>query len=424
MRLKVIIGIIFIHQFFGLNSFAQISEVDNKIHTIVIDAGHGGKDSGALGKNSQEKNIALSISLKVGKYIEEKMPDVKVIYTRTTDVFVPLHERAQIANDNDADLFVSIHVNSNDKSAPYGTSSHVLGLHRMEENFEVAKKENSVILMEEDYQTRYENFDPNSPESYIMFSLMQNVYFDQSLYFSQKVQDQFRERAQRKDRGVKQQGLLVLAQTSMPGVLIETGFISNPAEEKYLMSDSGQDYIASAIFRAFREYKEHIEGGSNSLATYHSITESSDNTDSTDTGSASNDNKTESKTETPVVSQESTTVNTEEKVTSETPKATSENSQEKKEIQSSNNPIIYKVQILYSEKPVKLNDDTFKDFNDVQEIEYDGKYKYVVGNKSDYQEAIEYSKWVKSRHPDAFIVAVSNGKIIPLSQALKQNQNN
>ncbi len=413
MRLKVVIGFIFLHQFFGLNSFAQIAEVDNKIHTIVIDAGHGGKDSGAIGAHSMEKNIALSICLKLGKYIEEKIPDVKVIYTRTTDVFVPLHERAQIANDNNADLFISIHVNSNDRSAPYGTSSHVLGLHRMEENFEVAKKENSVILMEEDYQTRYENFDPNSPESYIMFSLMQNVYFDQSLYFSQKVQDQFRDRAHRKDRGVKQQGLLVLAQTSMPGILIETGFISNPTEEKYLMSDSGQDYLASAIFRAFRDYKEHIECGSQLLApVYKETLEPTVEEPKIDVP----------KTDEHALVNELTASTTDEET--ETEKAPIEPVQVIKTPKLSDSPVTYKVQILYSENPIGLNDDTFKDFNDVQEIEYDGKYKYVVGNKRDYQEAVEYSKWVKSRHPDAFIVAVSNGKIIPLSQALKQNQNN
>lgn len=239
---------------------------EDKIHTIVIDPGHGGKDSGAPGKVSKEKDIVLAIGLKLGKYIEENIPDVKVIYTRKTDEFIPLYRRAEIANENHADLFISIHANSNLKPDVTGTSSHVLGLHRAQENFEVAKRENSVIFYEDDYNARYENFDPNSPESYIAFSLMQFVYLDQSINLADMIQSQFRERVKRKDRGVVQQGLLVLAQTAMPGVLIETGFISNPDEEQYLNSAEGQDYIASAIFRAFRDYKSDIESKTNGIS--------------------------------------------------------------------------------------------------------------------------------------------------------------
>ncbi len=383
----------------------EITTNDNKIRTVVIDPGHGGKDPGGIGKKSQEKDIALAISLKAGKYIENNFPNVKVIYTRTTDEYIQLHERAKIANDNEADLFISIHVNSNPKTSPYGTSSHVLGLHRMNENFEVAKRENSVILMEDDYETRYENFDPNSPESYIIFSLMQNVYFDQSLIFSQKVQDQFRERAQRKDRGVKQQGLLVLAQASMPGVLIETGFISNPTEEKYLMSKDGQDYLASAIYRAFREYKLYIENDSpiNQII----ITENIDKTPA---------------------NQDTTSVH-EDSIQPKTNDSLNEASQKKLKnvnptISSQIDGVIFKVQILFSENKIDLKSDLFNDFNDVEEISSDGKYKYVVGSKTSYQEAIEYSKWVKSRHPDAFIVAVSKGKIIPVSEAIDLENTN
>lgn len=396
--------IISVFQVLSFSGFAQLSDNHGKIRTIVIDAGHGGKDSGALGKKSMEKDIALSISLLAGKYIEEKIPEVKVLYTRTTDVFIPLHERAKIANDANADLFISVHVNSNTKTSPFGTSTHVLGLHRMNENFEVAKRENSVILMEEDYNTRYENFDPNSPESYIMFSLMQDVYFDQSIYFGQMVQNQFRERARRKDRGVKQQGLLVLAQTSMPGVLIETGFISNQDEEKYLNSEQGQDYLASAIYRAFRNYKGYIEEAS---APVEQITET--------TNQENEVKPVDSEIITPVIVAESNDNNTVDK--------------EKKAVKTSteighNTHILYKVQILYSANQIALNDQVFNDFNDIEEIAINGKYKYLVGSKGNYNEAVEYSKWVKSRHPDAFIVAVMNGKIIPLSQALQEENSN
>lgn len=384
--------------FFMVHSIAYLSicqEIDtdhNKIRTVVIDAGHGGKDSGAVGAVSKEKDIALTISLLAGQYIEEKIPGTNVIYTRKTDVFVPLHERAKIANDNNADLFISVHVNSNQKSTPYGTSTHVLGLHRMEENFEVAKRENSVILLEEDYEARYEDFDPNSPESYIMFSLMQDVYFDQSIYFGQMVQDQFRDRAKRKDRGVKQQGLLVLAQTSMPGVLVETGFISNVDEEKYLLSTEGQEYLASAIYRAFKKYKNHIEGVSSTETPVVAETKPSSEPSSVP--------------ETVEVKETSK----KEVVATNATKDADDNAKE------SDNSIEFKVQVLYSNSRIALNDEAFKDFNDVQEIDANGNFKYVVGKKSSYTEAVEYSKWVKNRFPDAFVVAVSNGKIIPLSE--------
>ncbi|MGW8315668.1 MAG: N-acetylmuramoyl-L-alanine amidase family protein, partial [Bacteroidales bacterium] len=222
-----------------------IDEVAQGIRTVVIDAGHGGRDSGAVGKKSKEKDIALAVALKVGHYIEENMPEIKVVYTRKEDVFPELWKRAEIANEAEADLFISIHVNASPKSSIQGAMTLVLGQHRAEENLDVAMRENSVILLEEDYETTYEGFDPKSTESYIMFSLMQKTYFRQSIELGDFIQDQFRERARRYDLGVREQGLLVLAQTSMPGVLVEIGFISNPDEEKYLMTAYGQDIVAS-----------------------------------------------------------------------------------------------------------------------------------------------------------------------------------
>ncbi|MCG8697765.1 MAG: N-acetylmuramoyl-L-alanine amidase, partial [Bacteroidales bacterium] len=231
-------------------TYAQLK----KPFTLVLDPGHGGRDPGALGSISQEKDLTLAISLKAGKYIEEKIDSVKVLYTRTTDETVELYKRPEFANENNADLFLSVHVNSNTKTSPYGTSSHILGLHRSEENLEVAKRENSVMLLEEDYRTRYEGFDPNSDESYIMFNLLKHVHDEHSVYMANLIQKQFKERARRKDRGIERAGFWVLVQASMPCVLIETGFISNPTEEKYLNSEEGQDYIASAIYRAVKEY--------------------------------------------------------------------------------------------------------------------------------------------------------------------------
>jgi N-acetylmuramoyl-L-alanine amidase len=376
---------------------------DYHLKTIVIDPGHGGKDPGSIGEFTCEKDIVLAIALKLGKYIETRLDDVKVVYTRTTDEFVPLYKRAEIANNIKADLFLSIHANGLSKSDVQGTETLVLGLHRAEENFEVAKRENSVILREEDYTTRYEGFDPNSPESYIMLTLMQSVYFDRSINMAKNVQDQFRVRARRIDRGVKQQGLLVLAQTSMPGVLIETGFVTNAEEEKYLMTEEGQDYIASAIFRAFRDYKESIE--SHSIFVHVNSDEMEDSL-----------------------------INSEE--TPDSPKDISnvsdvavifENDSSKPDIKaeikekSGENMIEFKVQVAVSSNPIPVDSDFFQGLNDVKEYRQNRLYKYAVGSKRSYNEIVEYSKLVKNRFPDAFVIALKNGKIISIEQALKES---
>jgi len=241
--------------FFPLNNNEEV----NKIRTVVIDAGHGGKDPGCSGIFSKEKTIALAIALKLGKYIEQYLPNVKVIYTRKKDVFVELIERANIANTANADVFISVHCNSFPTKKTYGTETYVMGLHRTEDNLNVAKRENASILMEEDYATKYGGFDPNSPESYIILSMFQNAYLDHSINLASKIETQFKERVSRKSRGVHQAGFVVLVYTKMTSVLVETGCLSNKNEEKYLRSQQGQEYIASAIFRAFRNYKNEFE---------------------------------------------------------------------------------------------------------------------------------------------------------------------
>lgn len=228
--------------------------LNSQNYTVVIDAGHGGKDPGAIGRKSKEKNITLSLALKVGDYLTNYTDNINVVYTRKTDVFVPLTERAKIANDTNANLFVSIHVNAVSNKNIQGTETYVMGLHKSDDNIEVAKLENSAIFYEKDYQNNYGGYDPNSPTTYIVLNLFQNAYLDMSLTLADKLQTQFRDRARRKDLGVKQAGFLVLWQTTMPSVLIEVGFISNGAEEIYLNSIYGQEIIASAIFRAIRDY--------------------------------------------------------------------------------------------------------------------------------------------------------------------------
>ncbi|MFW6222671.1 MAG: N-acetylmuramoyl-L-alanine amidase family protein, partial [Bacteroidota bacterium] len=206
------------------SNIVEGGESDHKLNVVVIDPGHGGKDPGASGKYSKEKDIVLQVSKKLGHYIQKYMDDVKVIYTRDKDVFVPLHERADIANKNNADLFISIHANAISTSSVYGVETFAMGLHKSESNLEVAKKENKVIELEDNYEEEYEGFDPSSAESYIIFSLMQNTYLSQSLEFASYVQNQFRERVNRNDRGVKQAGFLVLWRTNMPSILVELGF--------------------------------------------------------------------------------------------------------------------------------------------------------------------------------------------------------
>lgn len=340
------------------------------IRTVVIDAGHGGRDPGAVGKKGKEKDIALSIALKVGAYIEENMPDVNVIYTRKNDVFVELWKRAEIANKAEADLFISIHVNANPKSSIYGAYTLVLGEHRADEQFDVAVRENSVILLEEDYETRYEGFDPTSTESYIMFSLMQKTYKKQSIEFGAFVQDQFRERAGRRDLGVREQGIYVLAQTSMPGVLVETGFISNPDEEKYLITKYGQEIIASAIYRGFREYKEEIDRNTNLAVVIK------------------------------------------EEVPEEPVPIPS-----KPEIFPADQ-IVFRIQIASSKNKISTDPSSFKGQKGVTVIADGRWFKYLVGQEINYHSALESCKRIKEVFPDAFVVASKNGKLMPLNDAL------
>jgi len=244
------------------SSFQTLNSSKFYVKTIVIDAGHGGHDPGAVYGGIHEKNVALAISLELGRIISENMPDVKVLYTRNKDEFIGLLERAEFANKNNASLFLSIHCNASENTTAFGTETFVMGLAKDEANLNVAMKENSVIKLEEDYEVKYEGFDPNSPEAYIIFSLIQDAFQNQSTSLAAKIEHDFSSRVGRKSRGVKQAGLFVLWRTSMPSVLIETGFISNQKERDFLTSKTGQVYLASAIFRAFRGYREELEGSS------------------------------------------------------------------------------------------------------------------------------------------------------------------
>ena len=259
------IGLLLLGALFLNTSFTDGNKKTNsKIRTIVIDPGHGGHDPGNLGTGrykKTEKHIALAISLKLGTYIENAFPDVNIIYTRkTNEKFLKLGERTQLANDNDANLFISVHCDAFTSPDAYGAGVYVMGMSKLKANMDIAMKENAVIYLEDDYKENYDGFDPNSPESYIVFSLTQNTHLDQSLHIAEEIEQQFATRANRKSRGVKQAPFYVISRVNMPSILIECGFLTNPKEEDFLHSKKGQDYLASAIFRAFKAYKENFEG--------------------------------------------------------------------------------------------------------------------------------------------------------------------
>lgn len=247
---------VFLSFFTSRPTFAQ-----NNRFTVVIDPGHGGKDPGAVGSSSKEKDIVLSVGRKVGKLIEDQHPDVNVIYTRSADNFVALNKRAEIANKAHAQLFISIHCNALDRrrTSPQGVETFVLGLHRSKDNLDVAKAENAVIMYEDDYSVKYEGFNPNEPESYIIFEFMANEFLSQSVYLATLVQNQLVTRSKRVNRNVRQAGFLVLREVAMPSILVELGYISNKQDEKYLKSVSGQTSLASSIYQGFKEYKREYD---------------------------------------------------------------------------------------------------------------------------------------------------------------------
>jgi N-acetylmuramoyl-L-alanine amidase len=373
-------------------SFMPDSSSFMGIKRIVIDAGHGGKDSGCLGSSAKEKDVCLSIALNLGKAIENAYKNVEVIYTRKTDVFVELHERAQIANDKKADLFICIHANSGPPAA-YGVETYVMGLHRSEANLSVAQRENSSILMEDNYQMKYEGFDPNSAESYIAISLMQSAHLEQSLNFASKVQDNFG-KIGRSNRGVKQAGFLVLYRTTMPSVLIETGFLTNKEEEKFLADKENQEKIAGTIFEAFKEYKTEIEKNAESIKQEPQ-------------------NENPDKEKTPVKKEKETKEN---KAYTPQPlyKSNTETNKEKEA------GISFKVQFATSPKPIELKPENFKGLLGVNSYKDGETYKYVVGSGHDFEEATKLQAMVREKgYKDAFVIAFNGSKRIPVKEALE-----
>ena len=352
-----------------------------KPYTVVLDAGHGGKDPGAVGKFSKEKDLNLSLVLKMGELIAERYPDVKVVYTRSTDVFIPLQTRADIANKADADLFISIHTNSAESKAPSGVETFILGTDRMEANLDVAMRENAVMKLESDYKTTYQGFDPNSIDSYIMFELMQNSYMDQSLRFAEQVQQRFVGHLNRSDRGVRQAAFWVLLKTACPSILFEMGFISNPEEERFLNKPASMAQMANALVNAFGAYthKQAVRKEASEKNSEVRI----QNSDTLKTDTPKNDTPTPSDQQ-PTPSDYRPTTNDHGPTT------------------------MYAIQICASKTPLKPNDPQLK--GQVCESMKVGEwYKYYTAADPDRAKVMEARKKLLSLFPDCWIIKVDKG---------------
>ncbi|MCX7548044.1 N-acetylmuramoyl-L-alanine amidase [Xanthomarina sp. F1114] len=372
MKTKTIIRFLFVLGFlFHISGNTLFAQANSNKFVVVLDAGHGGKDPGKPSKDGfTEKEIALKIALAVGKELE-KNPNIKVIYTRTKDVFVDLFKRGKIANEAKADLFVSIHCNAHHTQA-YGSETYVLGINRNDTNFNVAKAENEVIYLEDDYEKNYEGFDPNSPGSFIGLTLMQEEYLDQSILLASLIQDKFTNSLKRKNRGVKQAGFIVLHQTIMPSVLVETGFITNKHEGAYLNSGKGQKEMSGAIKDAIEDYKKAIYQNIDDFVYQETIMEALDNP-------------------------------------------------EPPEIYKN---IVFKVQIAASSREIELKPFNFKGLEDVTRNKINGLYKYYYGYTSDYTKIKDFQKYAQSKgYTSSFLVAFKDGKAIPLDEALKSTPN-
>ena len=348
--------------------------------TVVIDPGHGGRDPGAIGKRGKEKTINLNVALKLGKLIQANCQDVHIVYTRQKDVFVGLDRRAQIANDAKADLFISIHTNSVARGRTVrGTETYTLGLHRTDENLEVAKKENSVILIENDYEQRYAGFNPNSAESYIIFEFLQDRNMEKSVQLATLIQRQFKGTAKRIDKGVHQAGFLVLRETTMPGVLVELGYISTPDEERYLLSEAGTDALARSIYQAFVSYKgQNIGTVSKGKAT----------------------------------------------ATAPKPQPKAQEKTVEPETKADEDKPVFKIQILTSDKKLPSKSKQFKGLSPVTYYQEKGMYKYTYGESTDYNKVLRTKRQISAKFKGAFIIAFKNGQKMDVNQAIKEFKNN
>lgn len=407
--------------------FVMTSLAANKRFTLVIDPGHGGHDAGALGAISKEKNINLAVALRFGKYVEQNLPEVRVIYTRKTDVFIPLNERANIANRANADLFISVHTNALPAGkVARGFETYTLGMHRAKDNLDVAMRENSVISMEKDYQQRYQGFDPRSSESYIIFEFIQGKNMERSVELARMIQRGVCDGANRPDKGVHQAGFLVLRETSMPGCLIELGFITTPDEERLLNNDSRVDDIARGIYEAFAKYKNKYD---------RSVSVPYRAKDSEDVNLPKIVPDQEPAPKTRVVTrgkqpkrEEATPEQPKREVKKQEPKKDVKKQEPKKEVKKAEiaDAPVFKLQIFVGSRNLRKGDAHFKGETDYDSFQEGNLVKYTLGASTNYNEIYRLRKEKLEKFPEAFIIAFKNGQKYDVNQAIrefKQNRN-
>jgi N-acetylmuramoyl-L-alanine amidase len=358
----------------------------SKTFTVVLDAGHGGKDPGNLGTGRHkrtEKDISLDVTLELGKMIEANYPDVEVVYTRKTDIFPSLNERVKIANKAQADLFISVHCNANNNKEAFGSETYVMGLHKSEESLQTAMRENASIYLEDNYEKDYAGFDPKNPDTYIALSLRENVFLDQSLSLAKGIQDDFRVKVGRKDRGVKQAGYYVISFTNMPSVLVELGFLTNSAEEDFLQTPEGKSKMSLSIYKAFKEFRDKAAAKAGTVVKENPVVK--------DDKALTKPNNSETKTSTVVY----------------------------KEVTKG---VKFQVQILTSSKPLNKKSSEFKGLDKVDEYISGNVYKYLAGSTPNFQEAKDMQKILRDMgFKDAFIVAFENGKKLDLNEAIAKS---
>ncbi len=407
--------------------FVMTSLAANKRFTLVIDPGHGGHDAGALGAISKEKNINLAVALRFGKYVEQNLPEVRVIYTRKTDVFIPLNERANIANRANADLFISVHTNALPAGkVARGFETYTLGMHRAKDNLDVAMRENSVISMEKDYQQRYQGFDPRSSESYIIFEFIQGKNMERSVELARMIQRGVCDGANRPDKGVHQAGFLVLRETSMPGCLIELGFITTPDEERLLNNDSRVDDIARGIYEAFAKYKNKYD---KSVSVPYRAKDSED----VNLPKIVPDQEPAPKTR--VVTrgkqpkrEEATPEQPKREVKKQEPKKDVKKQETKKDVKKAEvaDAPVFKLQIFVGSRNLRKGDAHFKGETDYDSFQEGNLVKYTLGASTNYNEIYRLRKEKLDKFPEAFIIAFKNGQKYDVNQAIrefKQNRN-
>ena len=407
--------------------FVMTSLAANKRFTLVIDPGHGGHDAGALGAISKEKNINLAVALRFGKYVEQNLPEVRVIYTRKTDVFIPLNERANIANRANADLFISVHTNALPAGkVARGFETYTLGMHRAKDNLDVAMRENSVISMEKDYQQRYQGFDPRSSESYIIFEFIQGKNMERSVELARMIQRGVCDGANRPDKGVHQAGFLVLRETSMPGCLIELGFITTPDEERLLNNDSRVDDIARGIYEAFAKYKNKYD---------RSVSVPYRAKDSEEVNIPKIVPDQEPAPKTRVVTrgkqpkrEEATPEQPKREVKKQEPKKDVKKQETKKDVKKAEiaDAPVFKLQIFVGSRNLRKGDAHFKGETDYDSFQEGNLVKYTLGASTNYNEIYRLRKEKLEKFPEAFIIAFKNGQKYDVNQAIrefKQNRN-